>query len=182
MSPHRACLGGFGPLHYLSLDSPNVVQKPESTEASSVGFRSLHCEIPDVARLNRSSHGFTRIEHGLGQRVLSDFKDHDLVIDGAEPELEDAHFCFNPCSIRVNPWLKTLLPIRNSRASHIAEVCDSTGLQIPFPWPNYGFDNCQSSPKKSAATTLPGVRAFGAVSRSITAQSGSFGTWRALLR
>ena len=28
MSPHRACLGGFGPLHYVSLDSPNVVQKP----------------------------------------------------------------------------------------------------------------------------------------------------------
>ncbi len=40
----------------------------------------------------------------------------------------------------------------------------------------------QRSPKKSAATTLPGYREFGGVFRSITAQSGSLGTCRALFR
>lgn len=39
-----------------------------------------------------------------------------------------------------------------------------------------------SSSKKSAATTFPGQREFGGVRRSTTAQSGSFGVCRALLR
>jgi hypothetical protein len=44
-----------------------------------------------------------------------------------------------------------------------------------------GF-NCHCSSKKSAATTFPGQTLLGGVLRSITAQSGSIGTWRALLR
>ena len=36
--PHRACLGGFGPLHYAEDRSRGgVVQKPASIEASSKG-------------------------------------------------------------------------------------------------------------------------------------------------
>jgi len=38
------------------------------------------------------------------------------------------------------------------------------------------------SPKKSASAILPGQRESGGVVISTTAQSGSFGTWRALLR
>jgi hypothetical protein len=44
-----------------------------------------------------------------------------------------------------------------------------------------GF-SAQNSSKKSAATTLPGERASGGVRRWMTAQSGSFGVWRALFR
>src|SRR5262245_59163323 len=42
--------------------------------------------------------------------------------------------------------------------------------------------NSQCSPKKSAATTPPGARDETGTLTSITAQSGSFGTWRALFR
>ena len=52
--------------------------------------------------------------------------------------------------------------------------------------PRHSFDSCfftcHCSSKNPASTTLPGFTASGAVLRSSMAQSGSFGTWRALLR
>jgi ribosome recycling factor len=44
-----------------------------------------------------------------------------------------------------------------------------------------GFSS-HRSPKKPASTTRPGQRELGGVFTSTTAQSGSFGTWRALFR
>jgi hypothetical protein len=47
-------------------------------------------------------------------------------------------------------------------------------------WPLFSF-NSHLSPKNPAAAIRPGARVEAGVLRSITAQSGSFGVWRALL-
>ena len=71
--PLRACLDGSGPLHYAAATSIClVVQRPESTEASSVGFGPFaelsggHALIPSTGSIQAQWVAAERSEAALG--------------------------------------------------------------------------------------------------------------------